>query len=386
MMGWASPIFLRKRSFCGCYNFLTMELEDLDMNIRVGYVAITIWLLALAGAGCSSPGLLTGDDGSQTTLLATATPTLAAATDSLDLDAPEAFQEVPGNYSIQLDFSFAGTEADGSPVEGQLRIEGVHQADPAGTDLHYTASGDATYEGVDEMQFVELGGKDYIVNSRLGCADLPSSERGSPFTSLVEPAGFLTGAVQRIQPDAEINGVPSFAYAITRENLDTSDAPSMEVSELSGTLNLAQEGGYVTRLVLEGSGSSAMLSGSGELEGDINYQLDFTPLAGPVSVSVPAACTSAEGEQTVQSEYPVMSGATGVAAFEGFLTYSTSSELNAVVGFYKTEMVALGWALDNELNLGTTAVLNFTQGATSVGIVINEDPNNGQVSVVLAEE
>jgi hypothetical protein len=160
----------------------------------------------------------------------------------------------------------------------------------------------------------------------------------------------------------------------------------MEVSELSGTLYLAEEGGYVTRLVLEGSGSSAMLSGSGELEGDILYQLDFTPLAGPVNLSVPAACTSAGGDQAVQSEYPVMPGATGVAAFEGFLTYSTSSELNAVVGFYKTEMVALGWALDNELNLGTTAVLNFTQGATSVGIVINEDPNNGQVSVVLAEE
>src|SRR3972149_11904701 len=82
MMGWGVPIFLRKRSFCGCYNFLTLELEDLDMNRRVGYVAITIGLLALAGAGCSSPGLLTGDDGTQTTLLATATPTLAAATDS----------------------------------------------------------------------------------------------------------------------------------------------------------------------------------------------------------------------------------------------------------------------------------------------------------------
>lgn len=324
----------------------------------------------------------------QAILTPTTEPTTQAISgpSSLDLDAPDAFKEIPGNYNIQLDFRFEGTEADGSPVEGQIQIDGLHQDDPPGTDMRYSALGDADFDGVNEMQFVELGEQDYFVNPVLGCLTLPSSKEDSPFTSMVDTGGFLSGTVQRVQPDAEINGISSYAFAITQENLDTSDASSMEVSQVSGTLYVAQEGGYVTRLLLEGSGASEMLSGSGELEGSIFYQLDFIPLDGPVSVSLPDACGNTEGGQPSQSDYPIVGDATGVAAFEGFLSYRTHSDLATVIEFYKTEMIALEWTLDNELVVENTAVLNFTRGATTVGVVISENPNSGEVSVVLAEE
>lgn len=61
------------------------------------------------------------------TLLPTATlvptntpipPPPEAGPSSLDLDAPEVFQDIPGDYTLRMDFRFEGQHADGADASG----------------------------------------------------------------------------------------------------------------------------------------------------------------------------------------------------------------------------------------------------------------------------
>lgn len=358
-------------------------------RLRIGLTALVV--TALAGLACSNLSFLSsGDgDGSDTSVPPTEvipTRQTVSGPASLDLDAAASFQEIPGDYSITLDFRFAGTGEAGEAIHGQVHIQGLHQDQPPGTDLRYTALGAANFDGVDEMQFVELGSQEYFVNPAIGCLTLPASGESSALTSVVDTGSFLSGTVARVPLDADVNGIPSYAFAISAENLDSSEVSSLEIGDVSGTLYVAQDGGFVTRLLLEGTGASEILSGSPDLIGDIFYQLDFIPLDGPVSVKVPDACTSKDEGGALQSDYPVMPDATGIAAFQGFLTYRVNSDLATVTDFYKTEMDAMGWTLTDDLSTEGTSILGFNQGDRNVSIVITEDANTGEISVVLAEE
>lgn len=351
------------------------------IRMKPQFLALVL-IAALALAACG------GESGAQPTEIATSVPdsTSGAGPASLDLDDPEAFQEIPGDYSLRMDFRFEGVEDDGSPISGQVLIEGLNQADPIATSMDITAIGDADLGGVDHLLFVESEGRLYFYNEATGCVSLPDDEEeGSLFNNLVDTGGLLGGVAQRAQPDEVINGVPSYHFALGPENLDPSDPTSMDVQELSsGSIYVAKEGGYVVRLVLEGVGVSELLTGNGGLQGEIYYQLDFEPEPDGVTITLPEGC---EDSEVPESEFPVLDDASNVAAFGGFYSYRTTYDFETVVDFYKTELAAAGWTLEDEISAGTTAALNFSMGARNLSLAIVADPNaEGALNVVIAEE
>lgn len=302
---------------------------------------------------------------------------------SLDLEDSGAFKEIEGDYFLTMDFRFEGVAGDGSEVSGALFIEGSNQADPHAYSLTMTPSGDADLETQGPVTYTETEDTLYFSTVETGCVIVPAQSEDSPFNDFVDTGGFLTGTVERVLPDERVNGVPSYHYAITQANLDADDEESLDVEEIeSGDLYIARDGGYVVRIRLEGSGRSSLLTGGESIAGDISYQLDFEP-SDNVSVALPEGC---EEIGSAESDFPVMPDATAVTSFEGFLSYSTASDVDGVVEFYRSEMADRGWTESEDFTAGTTIGLNFTMGERSVSIVISEDPNSGEVTVLLAEE
>jgi hypothetical protein len=305
---------------------------------------------------------------------------------SLDLSAPQAFQEIPGDYTLRLEFSFVGTGDDGSDASGRMFMEAANRADPVAYSMQITAEGAADLGGVDAVEMVQLDESLYFYNEVNGCLTLPAdAEEESLFNNLVDTGGFLAGTAQRSLPDETINGVPAYHFALGPENLDASDPDSMEVSELSsGSVYVAQDGGYVLRLVLEGTGVSELLSGDPALEGDIFYQLDFEPAPGGVTVSAPAGC---DEEEAASTDYPVLDDAINTASFGTFYNYETNYDFDYVVNFYKTELAAAGWTLADEISAGGTAALQFQMGDRNLSVVVAPvSGEEGAFSVVIAEE
>ncbi len=304
---------------------------------------------------------------------------------SLDLTDPEMIKEIPGDYEIRMDFSFIGAQADGSLLEGDIVIEGSQLAEAAASSLAVTASGAADLGGVDYIEIVELDDRLYIFNEVNGCVFLPlDSEEDSLFNNLVDTAGFLTGTLQRASADEIINGVPSYHFAITQENLDSSDPEMMDVTTIEdGSLYIAKDGAYVVRLIIRGEGTSDLLTSVEGQTGEIDYRLDFVPADG-LQIIPPEGCEAGSGPDT---EYPVLADAQKVAAFGALYSYESSTPIEAVLDFYKSELAAKGWVLDREIAAGDTAVLLFTLGDRNLSIAITGVPDSpGTLSIVIAEE
>lgn len=346
--------------------------------------------------------LLLGACGGESEATPTDTPTVEPAADanggggssgpsSIDLSDPEQIQEIPGNYSIQMDFSFDGQAEDGSEVVGALLMEGRQEGDGSATEMIVSTSGTASLDGVNYIEFMEIDNQLYFYNEVTGCVTLPDTEdEDRLFNSLVDVGGFITGEALRVLPDETINGVPSYHFAITQENLDTSDPESMEVDEITdGHIYIARDGGYVVRLIIDGTGESEVLTGSPGLYGDVYYQLDFIPIEGELEIVPPDGCEDLEGtiDAANAQGYPVLPDAENVASLGALFSYTTATAVEDVVAFYKAELGAQGWTLDQEIDAVGTALLMFTQGGESLSVAVNEDVNNpGTINVVIVEE
>ena len=304
---------------------------------------------------------------------------------SLDLSDPNSMMEIPGDYELTMDFAFSGMLADGSLVEGAILLEGQQLTNAAASSMAISASGAADLGGVDFLEIVEIDDRSYIFNEINGCISLPANtEEDSLFNNMVDTGGLLTGILQREGPNESINGVSTYHFAITGENLDSSDFESMDVTAINeGSLYIAIDGGYVVRLIIRGEGTSDLLTGRDGLIGEIDYQLDFIPAAG-LQIVPPDGC---EESSDPDSDYPLLPDASNVAAFGAIYSYQSNTSIEAAIDFYKVQLIADGWTLEQEIAAGNTAILLFTLGDRKLSVAMNIDPDNpGSLSIVLAEE
>jgi hypothetical protein len=303
---------------------------------------------------------------------------------SLDLDDPEIFQEIPNAYTMRVDFRFEGQNADGSDASGAMLLVGANQVEPRALSFEVSVSGAADLGDADTVIYTELDGQIYFWSENNGCANLPANaDQDSLFNNFVDTGGFLSETAQRVLPDETINGVPTYHYILGPENLDRSDPDSMDVTELtSGSVYVARDGGYVVRLVLQGIGTSNLLSANSGSQGEINYQLDFEPAPNGVTISPPDDCDVSESPQI---DYPVLDDASNPTSFGGFYSYQTLKSFDVAVDFYLTSLAEDGWTLEEDNSAGGTAVMLFSMDGRKISVVISPVAD-GALNVILAEE
>ncbi len=358
------------------------------------------------GGGAPSPtpeeAVSTFDDLTPTAMPETS-PTSEPATDAPAPTAPSAGgegAEGPGTFTLNADnlygepliyntyrttvaFTFRGTAEDGSLVEGALNGEGARSVEPPATTVAFTSSGSAELGDEASYVFTQIGETDYIVAPSLGCATLATGGVGSVdlYALLLADGGMLGQLVgaERVLPNQNINGVNAYHYTFDETALDQTDPAVEEVTNIDGHLYVAPEG-HVVRLVIDGVGMSAVLTGGLDLTGDIHYELNYFDFDAPVDISPPPEC------EELTSEFPMLEDAFNISSFTGLLTYSTNAEFDAVVDFYKGEMAADGWSLAQEFIFAPAATLSFNRDGSTALVTIGEDPTSGSVLVAIVED
>ena len=298
--------------------------------------------------------------------------------DFLDLDDPQTYlepQELLNNYRIALSFSFEGAGADANPVQGAVMADGERSLDPLAMTMTFDGFDNASLSGELPFSF-SLIDNIYTFSAPLfGCATIPAGEFQDPFALLIDTGGFLLGNAPRMRPDDVINGVPVYGFSLDASNVEPGE---LDIAKFdSGTVYIAKDGGYLVRLEMNGSGTSEMLSGSPDLEGDITYDLNYFDFNQTVDIKPPEGCT----QNSSELEYPVTPDAYQLSRVLGITSYKTDLPLEDVIQFYRDEMPTAGWTLEEEFVSGPIALLSFVGDAGTVQVTLSFDEATDSVDV-----
>jgi hypothetical protein len=140
------------------------------------------------------------------------------------------------------------------PITGTVEMEGATQNEPYATTLQFKTYGNAVLGNLGTYTFTQIVDTQYIVMTGLGCQSGATGSQGDSFDSMLETGGMLTGTAA-FAGEENLNGIDAYIYTITMENIDPTDTAGIGVRELSdGRLYVAQEAGFIVRLILEGRG------------------------------------------------------------------------------------------------------------------------------------
>ncbi len=235
--------------------------------------ALLVLLVLLAACGdddattTTAGGTTTTAGGTTTTGGATTSTVPDVTAASIDLDDLTLYLE-PADISYRMTLQFRFVAGD---VDGTQQVDGGKILDPLHFELTGRAEGDAT--GPQCFAFHDLPG--FI----------------DPYATFLDEGGMLMGEATLIAEGIESNGRVVNRYGITMENIDPADDAGSEVDELSEAfIDIDREGRFVVRLVLNGRGRSALLTGQPSLVGDIDYSLDFSEFGTITELQAPEGC------------------------------------------------------------------------------------------------
>ena len=352
--------------------------------MKVNRIYIVLSVLTLAALACGGVGVTTEPAGAPPpppteagAQPETSPPVVSGPSSTLDLDNPALYNQPEGitTYLTTMDYRF---EAPG-PVTGSVRLEGATQVEPYETALEFDTEGRAVMGGGETFYFTQIAGTQYTVYQGFDCLTGTPGAQENPFSTMLDIGGMLTGDAQYIGEEM-VNNIPTYAYAITQDNVDTTDPAGIGVESIKeARIHIARDGGYVVRLLINGTGRASVLSGDAALTGDVYYELNYLDFGVPVDIQVPPGCPVSGA---VESEYPVTDDAVNLTNVAGVVTFETGLSMEAAVNFYKTEMPALGCGAPQEAATPQLTTLTFSCTSGMVNVVLASNGAGG-VSVTI---
>jgi hypothetical protein len=280
------------------------------------------------------------------------------------------------SYRLDMTIMFEGT-SDGDARSGTMRFQSAIVTEPASSQVVVTFEGDLSeeMEGVESLTFTEIDGRSYTIFPGFGCITGSADETDAmteDFEGVMNTEEIL-GEINDAEYIGEeiINGVATYHYRFDETNVDEES----DFEEMEGHVYVAQQGGYVVRMVVDGKGAVDLFDSETEA-GNIHLEYAISDVNVPIEINPPDECAG------VEAEFPVMSGATSLASMAGFTSYEVEATLEDVQSFYEEEMAALGYSSDEDaMTMEGFAMLSFAQDGEGVMVTLSED--DGVVSVLI---
>ena len=299
-----------------------------------------------------------------------------------DLSNVSAGLEAYNSYRATVEMTFESAVEGGTSAG--LSLESAVVVEPPASSVVVSLSGDMVEEagGFQSMSFAEIGEASYAVIPGLGCVPGGAGEMGgmddfSEIFSTDEILGEISGG--EFVGEETVNDIAVDHYTFDETDVEET---SGDLEELEGHVYVAQDGGYVTRMVIDGVGTVDLLDQGVEEEGNLHLEYNVTDVGAEFDVEPPESCEEAG------TQYPTLEGAADLTSIAGFTSYTVEAELDDVVAFYEDEMAALGYQQPEAEQIFSeeSAILTFTsEEMDPVSVIINQE-EEGTVSVTITSE
>ncbi len=307
----------------------------------------------------------------------------------LDLDDPGLYQYRDKDFSTRMRFEYEGDSS------GYVTINGEWYA---GASPGYSFTFDTSLSmWADVVPFTYIGMNDvqYMIASYTGCS-AETEDLENPYDDYFINGPYLTGEAPLAESGIEMNGTIVDRYEVTDENQRTDEGSAyydFEFVDTQGSVYVDRVSGVIVRLEQTGTGVDNGMDSEGPQEVDIDFQLDFVLNPDRPDLVLPENCESVDPDSMAEEPagvpadvpLPILDDATNISAQAdmGIYEYDTLYGFDAIVSFYHDELVALGYAVDNELAFSPTALLQYSTDQESVVVSVNENKDGEGYSVSL---
>ena len=339
-------------------------------QVLLALTALTLVTLAcslMSGLGGDAGD--SGDSGAPAAAPATEAPAISqdagANPETIDLSNPALYvNNAYSTYKMNMAIKYEGVDTAGSPKSFDMVFNIENQTQPKAQRI--TIAGE---DATENIEFVILGDQAMSVFPGVGCSVFPASsmQGQSPEEGIPDVNGLLTGQAKRVETGVSIEGVITDRYELTSENmadLDTSETPKVS----DGSVYVAQDGGYIVRIEMNGTVNTADNDFDPNTEAQVSLNYTFIPVEdGSLVITPPAECAD---QLAGGNDYPVMDGASELISMQDMVFYTVTASLDEVLDFYRTKMAEDGWTLTKDVGGGSIsfATLEFTKDGETVEV------------------
>lgn len=308
---------------------------------------------------------------------------------ALDLSFPDTDASDFDSYVIAFNLEFTSRDAeDGAPTQSMVADMRFDNTIPAvSMDLELEG-----IEGTEEFNMIsmaEIGDTAYMSLPGMGCVTSSAAEAAlfeeNPFEEMMSPESILDELeLQDAEEVGEetINGIETTHYTFDETFLDD---PEGEIESAEGHIYIAQDGGYVVRMVMDVEGALPDFAQEGtDSFGALHFEFDVSNINEPVEIGIPAGCE----DNGAGSDLPMPDDAYEVSSFAGFLSYKTDMAKEDLVAFYEEALAEAGWTANEEesMDLGSLVSMTYNKDGETLTVTITEEEGSEALTVLLMEE
>lgn len=272
------------------------------------------------------------------------------------------------SYKASLTYTFDGTR-DGSAEQWSKTYVMLATRDPAARQLTIVTEG--SIPAIDPVFMAEAEQAVYTRTADGACsAEL--IEGGASLGDWLEPAGILYSVVGAEDGGTDrVNEIASHRYTFDERAFGQAG-----LTESTGEMWVASEGGFLVRYLLTSSGGEDFF-GEG-IAGTLSWAYELTDVNQPLSLDVPEDCPPG------LVDAPLLPDASNVMKAPGMLAYDTAASLTEVVAFHQEQVPLLGWApLGEPSSDEATVLLEYAQGDREMLVLIIGEEAVTRVRILL---
>jgi hypothetical protein len=272
------------------------------------------------------------------------------------------------SYKATLTHSFEGTH-EGTAVNWSSTYTMLATSEPLARQWTLETSGHVEDPGPLFMALTE--GVEYKRQGEAPCT-ANVVEEGDAAAGPVELASFLTGVIGADEAGSvTVNDIASDHYTFDQRALLEEG-----VSQSTGELWVAAEGGYIVKYLLT-SQAGADHFGDG-LEGMLTVNYELSGINQLVAIVLPEDCPAG------QVDAPMLPDAVEVVQVPGLLAYGTSTSLAEATAFYQEQLPGLGWAPQGEPATAESITnLGYTQGEQQMSVILTVEGDQTAVTITV---
>ncbi len=223
-----------------------------------------------------------------------------------------------------------------------------------------------------EMETIEIGDTTYIKMDEEWMAMQSTGQEASESGELWAPEDFLWESKGKYMGQEKVNGLTAKHYRYETSDFSVG-ATLSQVKEAEADVWVSTKYDVYIKVVMRIVGVD-----TDGVEGTFTTESNLTDINAPITIEAPEGVAKPD----MPEDIPMMDGATDVTSFDTITSFSVAASEDQVVEFYKTQMAAQGWKMEESI---IPTMMDFTKGDRRATIMIAEEGGVTSVTIMLGE-